>query len=804
MTTASNGPARLALTVSGQVQGVGFRPFVYRVALDHGLVGSVRNTPQGVRIELQGEAASLEAFAHDLEAKQPPLARIVSVVREDLPPKLEAEDAFSILHSSAGEGHNVLISPDTATCADCLQEIFDPADRRHLYPFTNCTNCGPRYTITRSIPYDRPVTSMACFPMCERCAAEYGDPLNRRFHAQPNACPDCGPQVWLTDSNGAERERGTAALELLAAELLQGRIAAIKGLGGFHLSCLAWGATGAAAVEELRRRKNRQHKPLALMVPDVATARRFVNVEPAAAALLTGAERPIVLCPPLDRATAADGKVPSIAPSVAPDTDQLGVMLPYTPLHHVLLALISRRSETVAAAERPLPALVMTSGNMSGAPICLGNREALARLGEIADCFLFHNRDILIRTDDSVVRPLPAAAHDKGEAPVQFFRRARGYTPRPVFLTDLADAPSVLGLGPELKNTLCLTKGDQAFVSQHIGDLENIETLGFFREIIEHLQKILQTRPVALVRDLHPDYLSSRYAMEQGALPVLELQHHYAHIHAVLAEHKHVGPALGLALDGTGLGDDGSLWGGELLFVDTASLTHRRLGRFDQVHLPGGESAIREPWRIARGILHQLGRAPGERGWPWLDDAQCARMSDMLPQLLDKGINAPATSSCGRLFDAVAAMLGLVRSITYEGQAAIMLEAAQDMAASGGYVCPAREDDGLSVLETRGLFVQALDDWETGAPASAVSRRFHTGLIQGLGDWAAAAAAATGVRQVALSGGVMQNRTLRLELPRTLQERGLTPLCHLDVPPNDGCISLGQAAWARLRLAGEA
>lgn len=789
---------RLALTVSGQVQGVGFRPFVYRLALERSLTGCVRNTPQGVRIEIQGLAARVRDFARALQDEQPPLANIVSLAQEALPP-VEGEEAFEILHSSAGEGHNVLISPDTATCADCLREIADPKDRRYLYPFTNCTNCGPRYTITRRIPYDRATTSMACFPMCPECRAEYENPLDRRFHAQPNACPVCGPKVWLTDAKGARLADGLEALDRLAASLLEGRIAAIKGLGGFHLACLAWGASGAAAVAELRRRKSRQHKPLALMVPDLEVARRLAEVDGAAEKLLTGVEHPIVVCPLLPEAL-DNGSAPGLCPDVAPDTDQIGLMLPYTPLHFVLFQRLVEAGAALPEAGRPVPALVMTSGNFSGEPICLGNREALARLRQIADIFLLHDRDILIRSDDSVLRPLPEAGKDA----VQFFRRARGYTPRPVFLRPLGEGggPCVLGVGPELKNTLCLTKGDQAFVSQHIGDLENLETLGFFREIAEHLRNILQVRPQALIRDLHPDYLSSRFAQEQNELPVLTLQHHFAHIHAVLAEHKHHGPALGLALDGTGLGDDKTLWGGELLYVDTATLEHRRLGRFAQLRLPGGEAAIREPWRIAQACLWQVGRRePGARVWPWLPEFE--RMSAMLPQLLEKRVNAPVTSSCGRLFDAVAALLGLGLRITYEGQAAILLERAQDMAAQEAYACPVsagKSGEELLVLDTMALFEQAAEDREAGVAAGVVSRRFHLGLTRGVTAWALEAARRTGVREVALSGGVLQNRTLRLEIPQALRAEGLIPLCHKEVPPNDGCISLGQAAWGRLAV----
>ncbi|MGE4298150.1 MAG: carbamoyltransferase HypF [Desulfovibrionaceae bacterium] len=784
---------RRRFTVTGQVQGVGFRPFVFRIALEHRLDGFVRNTPEGVVIEVQGPPRRVDAFGHDLEHALPPLAQIISCVATDLPPEQKgtAGSGFAILESTSGAGHQVLISPDTATCPDCLAEVFDPAGRRHLYPFTNCTNCGPRYTITRSIPYDRHTTSMACFPMCPACAAEYADPRDRRFHAQPNACPVCGPRLWLAASPGAdaapdvaatrppERCDPTAALERAAALLAGGAVMAIKGLGGFHLAC---DATQDVAVATLRTRKNRHDKPLAVMVPDLDTARTLAALSPVEERWLSGIERPIVLC----RARAANG----LSPAIAPDTDFLGIMLPYTPLHHVLLHLLR-----AAAPQRPA-ALVMTSGNMSSEPICLGNREAVRRLAHIADWFLFHDRDILIRTDDSVVRVPPGA-----NAP-QFLRRARGFTPKPVFLAPLEgpEPPPVLGVGPELKNTVCVTKGAQAFVSQHIGDMENLETEAYHRSVTAHLTAILRTEPALVVRDLHPDYLSSRLAEEQRAVPVRALQHHFAHVHAVLAEHTHAGPALGLALDGTGYGEDGTLWGGECLYVDTQSLEQRRLARFSQAMLPGGEAAIREPWRIAQAYLWELGiREPNGRAWPWLD--QFGAASRFLPQVLEKRINCPVTSSCGRLFDAVSALLGLKTAITYEGQAAIVLEKAQDMCAEGLYACPLRLDGALAVCDTRTLFAQAHADWERGEAVGVISRRFHLGLVQGLAAMAAHFADRLGTGVVGLSGGAMQNLTLAVELPNALRARGLTPLSHSQTPPNDGCISLGQAVWGRQMLA---
>ncbi|MGE4551586.1 MAG: carbamoyltransferase HypF [Desulfovibrionaceae bacterium] len=770
---------RFRFTVTGQVQGVGFRPFVYRLALEHGLTGRVRNAPEGVLIEVQGGGAALRAFEADLTGKLPPLARIITLAREELEPE-PGEDAFAIVTSTSGHGHRVLISPDIATCPDCLADLRDPNNRRYHYPFTNCTNCGPRYTITRSIPYDRPYTSMACFPMCPECEAEYGDPLDRRFHAQPNACPICGPEVWLTDVEGGELARDDAALRGLARRLADGAVMAVKGLGGFHLAC---DAVSDEAVDELRIRKGRPHKPLAVMVPDLDAARRLAHVSEAEAEWLTGVRRPIVLV----RARRPWG----LARGIAPDTDFVGVMLPYTPLHHVLLEYYAG----LVGPDRPA-ALVMTSGNMSSEPICLGNREALARLSDIADGFLFHNRDILIRNDDSVLRVHP----DTG-APIMI-RRARGFAPEPVFLP--GGGPCVLGLGPELKCTLTYTKDDQAFCSQHLGDMQNLECLRFHGEIRRHLADVLQVTPELVVRDLHPDYMTSRLAEDLG-LPVASLQHHYAHAHAVLAENRFDEPALCLALDGTGYGEDGTIWGGELLYVDPRDLTHRRLGHLAAFRLPGGEAAVRQPWRIAQGLLADLGETGPGRGldWPWLGrvaDGEAA--SGLVGQMLERNLNCPRTSSCGRLFDALAGLLGLVGEITYEGQAAILLEKIQDRSDDGVYRCELKEtgDGAPARLDTLGLFAAAVEDLRAGATPGQVSRRFHIGLCRALARAADRLAETVGVRTVALSGGCMLNLTLARRLPHRLAERGLTVLTHRHLPPGDGCISVGQAAWGRRLL----
>lgn len=765
---------RNRFVVNGQVQGVGFRPFIYRLAREYQLTGFVQNTSAGVVIEVQGAPEGLEGFHSALHKRLPPLAQLTSLQREVLPAVTPPESSFTIVASSAGTGHQVLISPDVPTCPDCLSELHDPDDPRFGYPFTNCTNCGPRYTITRFIPYDRPSTSMACFPLCTQCRAEYEDPLDRRFHAQPNACPQCGPQVWLADAQGRVQEAQGSVLAAAAQRLADGDIVAVKGLGGFHLACLA---TSQPAVAALRERKNRYGKPLAIMVPDLKAAQRMVRMTPAEQAWLTGIVRPIVVC---------EKHEPSpLAAAIAPDTTSVGVMLPYTPLHHLLFASLCELLPKDA-----VPALVMTSGNATSEPIALGNREAAQRLQGIADGFVFHNRDILVRCDDSVLRVCP----ESGAA--LWYRRARGRTPSPVVLPGAG--PCVFGTGPALKSTVCVTKDDQAFVSQHIGDVENLETYAFYQEIAAHLQDILQVEPELVVRDLHPDYLSSQYAAD-GDKPVAAVQHHVAHIYSVLAENQCSTPALGLALDGTGLGEDGSIWGGEALQVVPENATARRLGSFFPVGLPGGEAAIKEPWRMARSYLAAMGlTAPSSLQWPWLERWSAA--DNVVGQMLEKQVNVLQTTSCGRLFDAVAGMLGLVERIDYEGQAAIVLEAIQDGTETQGYTCPWFEQNGKIVLNTLELFTAVYQDWLDGVAPGRISRRFHLGLSRGLAQWAAVLAERTGLGTVALSGGVFQNMSVQSLLVPSLQAHGLHPLVHTEVPPNDACISLGQAYYGQCLL----
>ena len=827
---------RTAFVASGQVQGVGFRPFVYRLAAEGGLTGTVGNTSEGVRMELQGPAKEVERFGRRLRAELPPLARLTGVTEHDLP-LVEAETAFRIVASSGQAAHSVLVSPDMSVCADCLADMHNPANPRYQYAFTNCTNCGPRYTITRSIPYDRAVTSMSCFPLCPQCAAEYADPADRRFHAQPVACPACGPRLWFVDA-AAARAGSTApsaenqehALDRAVRTLLDGDILALKGLGGFQLAC---DARNSHSLQELRRRKTRPHKPLALMVGDLATARALCTLTPEHEALLQSPEKPVVLCPRREPAHANAPGTPGpcswLPPEVAPDTGKVGLMLPYTPLHAVLFDRL--------AALAPLPpVLVMTSANAGGEPICLGNREALNRLEHLADAWLLHDRDILVRVDDSVVtlQPrLPAAAGDgtdDANAPGAsllseplFYRRARGYVPRPVFLPQAErNAPCVLGAGAELKATMCLTRGCEAFVGQHIGDLENPATLAFYEEVAAHLEHLLEVRPEALVCDAHPDFLSTRYAearAQREGLPLWRLQHHAAHAAAVLAENSRYSPALALCLDGTGLGDDGTVWGGELLYMELEQPRWQRLGRLAPFALPGGDAAVRQPWRIAQALHAQCGQEglslPGFQS-PWLpDEAQAAAA---VTEMLRRGINCPATSSCGRLFDAVAAQLGLCMNTSYEGQAAIRLEDAANRAvgpiraalegradgkALARLIWPVGIADrqGLLEMDSAGLFAHAAQAQAQGMDAGEVAARFHLSLARALATMAGRAARKLGLDTVGLTGGVLQNAAMARLLPLALAEQGLRALTHHELPPGDGGLSLGQAVWGRRMLA---
>jgi len=752
---------RARLLVEGQVQGVGFRPFVYNLAREHGLAGWAANDSQGVVVELEGPAEAVAGFVSQLLPRKPPLAQVLRLTETEIEPL--GQTSFAILPSRAESSLTALIPPDTAVCPDCLREMFDPRDRRFHYPFINCTNCGPRYTIIRAMPYDRPRTTMAAFEMCPDCRAEYEDPANRRFHAQPNACPVCGPRVWLVDSRG--RPLAGEPLAEAGARLGAGAIVAVKGLGGFHLAC---DAADQAAVARLRALKRREERPLAVMVRDLAGAGRLVELDRVAAEVLESGVRPIVLAPQ----KAGHG----LAPGVAGGGKYFGVMLAYTPLHHLLLA---------AGPE----VLVMTSGNLADEPIVVDNRTALGRLAGVADCLLIHDRDIHARADDSVV--LAASGRTR------LVRRSRGCAPRPVSL----DGPGLplLALGGELKNTVCLTKGREAFLSPHIGDLKGLEALEYFEQTITHLSRLLQVEPAVLVADLHPDYLSSQYAEQRTDLPLIRVQHHAAHVLAGLAELGLPGPVLGLALDGTGLGPDGTIWGGELLLVGPQGF--QRLGRLARFRLLGGDKAAKEPWRAAVGLLHLAFGAD----WPAHLPAGLAQAAEgnieLLKQMMALGLNSPWTSSAGRLFDGLAALAGLRLRASYDGQTAAELEAALDAEAEGAYPFDLRlEEDGL-VLDPGPLVRAATAQAAGGEPAGAISARFHRGLSQALAQACYWASGLTGLKRVVLSGGCFMNAWLLNDLSGRLEEMDLEPLSQRETPANDGGLSLGQALAGRLALA---
>jgi hydrogenase maturation protein HypF len=748
------------LQVNGIVQGVGFRPFVYQLAVRYGLKGEVANTSAGVSIRIEGPAESLIAFEKDLAEKRPPLAHIVEIQSQAHP--LQNYVDFRITASRGQAAMATLISPDAAVCDDCLKEMFDPADRRYRYPFINCTNCGPRYTIIGDIPYDRPKTSMRHFAMCPLCQAEYDDPLNRRFHAQPNACPACGPQASLWDSR--RRPIRTADPIAAAADLIrQGKTLAVKGLGGYHL---AVDALNLKAVARLRHRKLREEKPFAVMSPDVAAIRRYAVVETAEESLLRSIQRPIVLLK----------KAPSycLAEEVAPRNRYVGAMLPYTPLHHLLLRC-------------GFPALVMTSGNRSEEPIAIANDDAFERLADIADAFLIHDRDIYLRSDDSVVRHAAGA--------MRFLRRSRGYVPVPVFLKQAL--PPILACGAELKNTVCFTKGSQAFVSQHIGDLENLSTYEFFQKTIDHMQRILAVRPELIACDLHPDYLSTRWADEQKDIPKVRIQHHHAHIVSCMAEHRVGGSVIGLSCDGTGYGTDGTVWGGEVLIASASGF--ERVAHLAEVPMPGSAAAIREPWRMAVSYLHDaFGGNLGGLDLPFMREAGPDKVR-LIQEMIAKRINSPLTSSLGRLFDGVAAIAGLRARVSYEGQAAMELEMTARNETESFYDYSWEGDDPWRIPPAPIVRAVAADVGK-GVPVALISAKFHNTLIRLFGDLCDRIRAARGLKRVVLSGGVFQNARLLTGLFPVLEARGFEVFSHRLVPTNDGGIALGQAVIAAKSL----
>lgn len=765
-----NGARRARIQVKGIVQGVGFRPFVFRLAHELGLAGWVRNTPAGVVIEAEGPPTAVSVLLERLEREAPPLAVIGSIQREDLP--LAGETGFAILASGCGESL-AEIAPDGEVCPDCLRELFDPVNRRYRYPFINCTNCGPRYSIITGIPYDRLSTTMAHFPMCPACREEYENPSDRRFHAQPIACPECGPRWRLLDRQGNETAKGplAEAISLLRA----GRIVALKGIGGYHL---AVDATNPEAVAELRLRKNRDEKPFALMAPDLPTLRRFAEVTGVEERFLVGPERPIVIVrkrDPIGPKEAGSGKREAerpIASLVAPGNGYFGVMLPYTPLHHLLL-------------RENFGALVMTSGNLSDEPIAYRDREARERLADIADAFLVHDRDIHVRSDDSVIRVFQEGA--------LFLRRSRGYVPRGIALP--ASQPSVLAVGAELKATCCLTREGRAFMSQHVGDLQNAATFDSYVEAVHHLQGILDIRPEVVAYDLHPDYLSTRFAEGLDGLKKVAVQHHHAHMASCMAENGLDGEAIGVIFDGTGFGSDGTIWGGEFLLGDYRDF--RRVAHFRRTPLPGGDAAVREPWRMALSWLHQaFGADLFNLDLPLVRKVAEADRKIFLI-MLERGINSPLTSSCGRLFDAVAALVGLRQQISYEGQAAIELEAlAERGRAEDPYLFGIHEEGDARQLDFRPT-IRAIVEGVMGlVPSADIARRFHTTVAAAAATICELIREVSGVDRVVLSGGSFQNRLLAEGVSDELARRGFRVFTHRLVPPNDGGLALGQAVIA--------
>ena len=855
---------RVHVHVTGIVQGVGYRPFVWNLATARGLVGWVRNASDGVHIEAKGDQAAIDSFVLALSMQAPAAARVDTVHVDRMPDErlaplsdeagqrvrahgAEKGSDFRIVQSDSDAARTTLISPDIATCGACVSELFDPENRRYHYPFINCTNCGPRFTIIDDLPYDRANTSMASFEMCPQCQAEYDDPADRRFHAQPDACFECGPHLsWRTTENpgivewGSTREQSDAIISKAAQMLLFGGIVAIKGLGGFHLAC---DATNERAVARLRERKHRPSKPLAVMFERLDEARRVCEVDAVERGLLSGSVRPIVLLRRRDPQALA-GKLPArltIAPSVAGTLPELGVMLPYTPLHHLLLRLVKRP-------------LVMTSGNLSEEPVICDDQIAVARLMDVADAFLGNDRPIRTRYDDSVARVVGGT--------IMHVRRARGVAPTPVRLplpacaTGIAGTvpggadgsgatgglPEVLACGPEQKATFCITRGDEAFVSQHVGDLENAETLDAWKADLRQYERLFGLRWDVLACDMHPEYLSSKWAREQAetrGIPLTEVQHHHAHIASVLAENGVDQRVVGLALDGTGYGTDGTIWGGEVLLCDQASFVRAaHLSRFD---LPGGAAAIRKPLRATLGLLASCGL--GET--PVADEVvrRLGVEGSVTRQMLERSLNCPRTSSAGRLFDAVAALLGLVDEAGYDGEPACLLEAAasrdaeeepaladipadgpaaqaggpSDASSAAGASPEARyrmelhaetaddpmnaAGDGSFTVDARPLVHAVLDDRAAGVPLATIARRFHDGFCEGVARAAVAVARANGIGRVALSGGVFMNRLVLSGVKLHLEEAGLTVLLPREMPVNDGCIAYGQAAVARARMA---
>ena len=754
---------RLKIYVNGIVQGVGFRPFVYQLAHTCRLSGTVRNTSEGVEIDVQGIPAELGRFVTDLKNEHPPLAKIIDFRTEEYP--AGEFDGFSILHSDSADISSTGISPDICICDDCLRELFDPADRRSGYPFINCTNCGPRYTIIDDIPYDRPFTSMRSFPMCKACAEEYHEPSNRRFHAQPNACPECGPHVSLIDNSGAEIAGKDTAVPECIRLLTDGAVIAVKGLGGFHLMCSAYDDD---AVLKLRERKRREEKPFAVMAACMETVDTFASRTGGESRLLLSAQRPIVLLK-----KKAGGP---LAPNIAPGNREYGVMLPYTPLHYLLLS-------------GELKVVVATSGNLSEEPIVIDNDEAVGKLGETADFFLVHNRDILVRNDDSVVRNIGNR--------LTMIRRARGYVPEAIVLPE--SFGGVLGCGGELKNSLCFIKGNRAYLSQHVGDLENITAYEYYNEIHRHLAGILDIHPEVMAHDMHPDYFTTKYAIEHSAGRNFAVQHHHAHMAACMVENNLKKPVIGIILDGTGYGTDGRIWGGEVLIGDWRSF--ERYSHLEYVPMPGGEKAIKEPWRMAVSYLyHAYGDSIRELKIPVLKRTGLKKL-EILLTMIKKGVNSPMTSSCGRLFDGLSSILDIKHENNFEGQAAMQLEQClPDKEENSMYPVESSGSEKPHPIDFKNIIKMAAQDMIDGADTADISVKIHNSIAFLFAGSAMKAGREKGIDTIVLSGGCFQNARLFTQIQKLCEGEGFAVFGHSIIPPNDGGISLGQAVVAAVNL----
>jgi hydrogenase maturation protein HypF len=801
------------ISISGIVQGVGFRPFVYGLANRYSLTGQVWNTSAGVEIDLDGSRPAIFEFIKSIRTELPPLANIDNLVWEELP--ANGYVSFEIKSSVPLQGAFQPISPDVAICPDCLEELFTPGNRRYKYPFINCTNCGPRFTIIQDIPYDRPNTTMSGFEMCPECAQEYSNPSDRRFHAQPIACPVCGPQIWL--ELGTEQYRDQLAFDKAVQLLQEGKTIAIKGLGGFHLAC---DATNSEAVNILRERKLRVDKPFALMMPDLIEIKKYCDVNLSEEAMLLSKERPIVI---LRRKPGT-----AMVDQVAPGQNTLGVMLPYTPLHYLLYSWKFDPNGGQPTDRFPV-ALVMTSGNQSEEPIAFDNEEARSHLGKLADAFLMHNRPIWMRCDDSVIRKMPhdtgpyldkIAKHHPNNGQWEAFslpiRRARGYAPFPVHLIE--NLPSILATGGELKNTFCILRKNYAFLSHHIGDMENYETLRAFEDGIRHYEKLFRFKPEVIAYDLHPNYLSTRYGLSRAGedrLPSIGIQHHYAHIASCLAENQ-LPPdelTLGIAFDGTGYGDDGAIWGGEFLLASLKQC--QRVAHIDYAKLPGGDQAAREPWRYALSLLDKAGIS-WEIDLPPVKFAQTRADKYLIDNVMDPldiiarqiqtDINSPQTSSMGRLFDGIASLVGLRHIVNYEAQAAIELEGCLDPTEQRSYefTISASSGDGAAglplLVDSSRLIKEIVSDIRLQIPTQKISARFHNAIVNMVLEVIMAMRSRSGIFSVVLSGGVWQNMYLLSRTVQKLDQNGFQVYTHQKVPCNDGGLSLGQAVIAGYRM----